>query len=264
MVEMVNPLTLIGVFMNITTYDILNVGTNNRFFVRAKDGTPMCVHNCGYGMGKDRFEERLTQVGLSDVVPMADMIIKKYRAKNYMTKSFWDTCQNALEVMAQGGQMWFGGSNNDLFFADGSSNFFGEIIPSIRFPNGTWLFYKNLRKEPSTDSHTGFEFVYDMMDEGRVTQKRIYGGKLCENIIQKFAFDILKFQAVKIMDCGVPIVLNVHDEWVSIVPKDRLKEAVAIHAHCMRQTPDYFPAGLLDCEVDVGKNYADTHTINGI
>ena len=56
--------------------------------------------------------------------------------------------------------------------------------------------------------------------------------------------------------------LNVHDEWVSVVPRDQAPQAVVVHYTAMKSVPDYIPQGLLDCEVDVGLNYADLKTID--
>ena len=51
--------------MNQETYDILNVGEQNRFFIRNGDGEPLCVHNCGYGAGSSKFADLMVQSGLA-------------------------------------------------------------------------------------------------------------------------------------------------------------------------------------------------------
>ena len=242
------------------TYDILNVGRNNRFFVRNKQGAPMCVHNCGYGMSANTFRYRMELTGNLEAAEMADAIVHAYRTKNNMIVAFWRTCNDVLEVMHAGGSMWFGGPNNDLFFADGASEFFGKKIPSIRLPNGTYIFYQNLRKEVGDDGK--LNFVYDQFKGRNWLPKRIWGSSLVENICQALAFVILKYQAIEIAKAGVPVNLNVHDEWVSVVPRDQAPQAVAVHYKAMKSVPNYIPDGLLDCEVDVGINYADLHTID--
>ena len=47
--------------MNQETYDILNVGEQNRFFIRNSKGEPLCVHNCGYGAGAAKFADLMVQ-----------------------------------------------------------------------------------------------------------------------------------------------------------------------------------------------------------
>ena len=242
------------------TYDILNVGKNNRFFVRNKDGEPMCVHNCGYGMSANTFRNRMELTGNTEAVEMADDIVSAYRAKNNMIVAFWRECQRVLDVMYAGGSMWFGGANNDLFFADGSSEFHGVTIPSIRFPNGTYIWYQNLRKEAGDDGKVNY--VYDQFKGRNWLPKRIWGSSLVENLCQALSFCVLKWQAIEMAKRGVPINLNVHDEWVSVVPRDlAVKSAVAMY-ECMKSVPDYIPQGLLDCELEVGRNYGDLNTLD--
>ena len=162
------------------TYDILNVGENNRFFVRNKQGTPMCVHNCGYGMSANTFRYRMELTGNLEAAEMADEIVQAYRTKNNMIVAFWRECNRVLDVLYAGGSMWFGGANNDLFFADGSSEFHGKKIPSIRLPNGTYIWYQNLRKEAGDDGKVNY--VYDQFKGRNWLPKRIWGSSLVENL----------------------------------------------------------------------------------
>ena len=250
----------IGVCMRHQTYDILNVGKNNRFFVRNKQGTPMCVHNCGYGMSANTFRNRMELTGNAEAAEMADDIVNAYRTKNNRIVAFWRECDRVLDVLFAGGSMWFGGPNNNLFYADGSSEFHGQKIPSIRFPNGTYIWYQNLRKEPSENGKVNY--VYDQFKGRAWLPKRIWGSSCGENICQALSFAVLKYQAIEIAKTGCPVNLNVHDEWVSIVPREQVGLCAAIHYQAMKSVPDYMPAGLLDCEVDVGLNYADLKTVD--
>lgn len=222
-------------------------------------GKEVCLAG-GYGMSANTFRQRMILAGQAEAAQMADDLITAYRAKNYKIVQFWRECDRVLKVMYAGGSMWFGGANNNLFYADGSSEFHGVKIPSIRFPNGTYLFYQNLRLEVGDNGRE--QFVYDQF-KGRGFQPNRVWGSLCdENLCQKLAFDILKWQAIEIAKRGVNINLNVHDEWVSVVSREQAPHAVTAHYECMRSVPDYIPQGLLDCEVDIGLNYGETKTIN--
>lgn len=222
---------------------------------------------CGYGMGDAKFEGQLKLDGLTEAASNAKAIVQAYRRARPSIVRFWKTCSDVLDIMLAGGKISFGGPNNDLFLADGSSVFWGKRIPSVRLPNGTYIWYQNLRKVPRQEPAQfgdGMEFVYDQFKSNRFEVNRIYGGKLTENLIQALAFAVLKYQALQIVDMGVPVHMNVHDEWVSIVPKSMAYHAVAVHAKAMRTVPNYIPDGLLDMELDMGKNYADTTTIGGL
>lgn len=222
------------------------------------------VLGCGYQMGATAFAEQLRIAGLESVIDMAPSIVTTYRAANPNIKNFWATCQQALDIMLNGGDMWFGGADGKLFYANGSSVFWGRTIPSIKLPNGTYIKYDGLRKEFDPDNYSGYSYKYDQFKFGNLVPNHIYGGKVAENLIQALAFGILKYQALIIDAAGIPVNLNVHDEWVSVVPRDHAKLAIRVHTHAMRAVPDYMPQGLLDCEVDMGKNYMDTTTIKGV
>ena len=219
-----------------------------------------CCLGLGYGASATKFASLLELQGLAEHKDKADSLVQAYRNKNYMLVQAWKVCGRVLDVMYAGGTMWFGGANNDLFFADGSSEFHGVTIPSIRLPNGTYLFYQNLRKEAGDDGKVNY--VYDQFKGRNWLPKRIFSSALFENLIQALSFCVLKWQAIEMAKRGVPINLNVHDEWVSVVPRDlAVKSAVAMY-ECMKSVPDYIPQGLLDCELEVGRNYGDLNTLD--
>ena len=390
------------------TYDILNVGKHNRFFIRGAGGDPICVHNCGYGMSANTFKIRMELTGNHEAAGMSDTLVTAFRHKNYKIPMFWNRCNGVLEIMLAGGSIRFGGPNDDLFYADGSTEFFGVRIPTIQLPNGQYVFYQNLRKEVGDNGR--MQFVYDQFKGSQSVPTRVWGSVIDENLCiaedtlvltdsgwkkiqdittfdkvhdgiefvthgglvfksakdcveidgvymtkdhevltddgwktaevhlsagatsqlsrfdfskvlrevqtkphdctlsvstgrnnaetsgeaeckkavydilncgsrnrfvvkgdaapfvvhncQALAFVVLKWQAIEIAKRGVPISLNVHDEWVSVVPRSMAAYAVKVHHDCMKATPSYIPDGLLDCEVDVGINYADLHTID--
>ena len=215
---------------------------------------------CGYGMSANTFGYRMELTGNHQAAEMKDVIVNAYRRKNDRIVAFWRECDKVLDVLCRGGSMRFGGPNNDLFFAT-IKRFHGVEIPVIMMPNGTYLFYQNLRKE--MDEQTGrLGFVYDQYDNGRFKPKRIWGSSLVENLCQCFAFVVLKWQALNIVNDGYQININVHDEWAGVYPKDKVKSAVLSYYRNMKRVPDYLPTGLLDCEVDIGINYADLHTVD--
>ena len=242
------------------TYDILNVGKHNRFFIRGAGGDPICVHNCGYGMSANTFKIRMELTGNHEAAGMSDTLVTAFRHKNYKIPMFWNRCNDVLEIMLAGGSIRFGGPNGDLFYADGSTEFFGVRIPTIQLPNGQYIFYQNLRKEVGDNGR--MQFVYDQFKGSQSVPTRVWGSIIDENLSQALSFVVLKWQAIEIAKRGVPISLNVHDEWVSVVPREQAPQVVVIMYKAMKSVPDYIPQGLLDCEVDVGWNYGTLHTVD--
>lgn len=234
--------------------------------VGSKEGKKMrnigkeAVLACGYGMSANTFRARMELTGNTDAAEMADVIVGTYRAKNNRITAFWRECDHVLGVMCAGGSTWFGGADGKMFFADGASKCHGVTIPSIRLPNGTYIWYQNLRRELQPDNK--LSYVYDQFKGRNWLPKRIWGSSLVENLVQALSFAVLKWQAIEIAKTGCPVNLNVHDEWVSVIPREQAAYAASVHYKAMTATPDYIPDGLLACEVDVGHNYADLKTLN--
>lgn len=219
-----------------------------------------CILGMGYSMSANKFSLTNQQQGVDIPLEEAQNLVRIYRSSYAKIPEFWRTCEQALEVMYMGGRMTFGGPNNDLFVADGSTTFHGVRIPSIRLPNGQYIFYQNLRKETKDDGRIGF--VYDQFKGRSWLPKFVFGGSLTENLVQALAFVILKWQAIEIAKKGISINLNVHDEWASVVPRQLAPHACKVYFNSMKSVPDYVPQGLLDCELDIGVNYADLTTLD--
>lgn len=139
-----------------------------------------CCLSCGYGMSAATFEYRMTLAGNQEAAKDAQRLVNVYRQKNNMIVQFWKTCDTALSAMYNGQQFYFGGMDNNLFLADGASEFFGRRIPSILLPNGTRVFYENLRKEMGDDGRE--QYVYDQFRGRGYEPKRIWGSALDENL----------------------------------------------------------------------------------
>lgn len=237
----------------IDVYDILNVGERNRFFVRGKKGKPLCVHNCGYGQGAAGFQKyALVTAGINLTMDEAKHAVNTYRKANSFISGFWKTCDQALQVMVDGGQMYFGGQDGKMFFADGKRFLLGRHVPGIRMPNGLWLNYPNLHVDMSSGKP---QFVYDKVGyTGKPLKSKAYGGLICENIVQSLAFAIMKQQALWIAKY-YPIVMNTHDEWCVVVPRAQAETAAEYMARCMRTAPDYVAGLPLDTEGGWAQSY---------
>lgn len=212
---------------------------------------------CGYGMSPATFARRMELQGMHEVAEQAEFLVGTYRNAYPMIKAFWNTCNTALETMLVGGEVQFG--SNDLFRAVGRYDVFGTNIPCVVLPDGTRIFYENLRK---IGKGRRTETAYDQMKGRAKMETRIYGAKLTENLIQGLAFSVLKDQARRMANRGLHLVLNIHDEWATIVPERLAGAAAAIMYEEMTSVPLYLPQNLLACEVDVGRNYADMSFVN--
>jgi len=124
-------------------------------------------------------------------------------------------------------------------------------------PDGFKIWYCNLRTQAGK---YGPEAVYQRVDEKtrRLSWFRLYPGSLLENLTQGLAFSLLRWQA---FERGIarryPVVLNVHDEWVTVARDAEVEDAKKWMIECMSDTPSWLAGCPVACEVGVGQSYAD-------
>jgi hypothetical protein len=121
----------------------------------------------------------------------------------------------------------------------------------IEGPTGLCLYYDNLREEDG-------QWVFDY---GRFTTKKLYGGKLLENIIQFLARLVVMSAAVRLKKplegYNTRLTHSSHDEIVYLSPNDHVGLVVELLQAEMNRPPSWAPELPLACEIGVGPNYAD-------
>lgn len=178
-----------------------------------------------------------------------------YRDTNFHIVAFWRRAQSVIKELAVGGQGWFGGPHNNLFYY-GQRFLFGEYVPAVMLPNGFWINFPHLKC--GLNEETGYEeYTYRAVDKGHWRTFYLYGGKLTENLIQALAFAVLQGQALDMRSRGLPIMLNVHDEYAVCVEEQHKEQVATIMEHCMNQVPDYLQGCPLTCESGHGYNYSE-------
>lgn len=176
---------------------------------------------------------------------------KIYRTQNRALVNIWGTCENVVAHLHDGGCGYFGGPDGRLFYYDANHEVFGRKVPGVMFPNGYWLRYPNLRTE-FDGKHN--RFVYDAIDAGRIQKKSLYGGALFNNITQGTSFGMLIWQALEINKYA-PVIMNAHDEWMSICFADHVSFVEDLYNSVLRMTPPWLEGVPLDCDVHVGRTY---------
>lgn len=192
----------------------------------------------GYGQGAQGFQKyALLTAGLSISMDEAAQSVRAWRDANNFITGFWRMCDQALATMVAGGQMYFGGADGKMFFADGNRYIFGRKVAGIRMPNGLWLNYPNLSADFTNPRRP--QYFYDKCGyNGKPLKTKVYSGLVAENITQALAFAIMKTQAVWIAQY-YPIVMNTHDEWCIVVPREQAEVAADYMHRCMCTAPDY-------------------------
>jgi len=198
------------------------------------------ILGAGYGMGAVKFQEQLKSFGTDVDLDEARRIINIYRDANWKISSLWRDANYAVQYMSRGESVQFG--KPDVIEVLGRSQ-------AIKLPSGLSIRYDKLEGAPSA---RGTEYTY----QTKKGQKRIYGGKMVENVCQALARCIIAEQMLKITKKYHP-VLTVHDSVVVCVPEDEIDWAQKYVEACMRYVPTWAEGLPLDCESGVAKAYGD-------
>jgi len=86
-------------------------------------------------------------------------------------------------------------------------------------------------------------------------QMRYWGSKLCENLIQATARDVLAGMVLAVERAGIPVVLHVHDEIVCEVSIDTAETALAKVKEIMSTAPEWLPELPVECEAAIMEVY---------
>lgn len=208
----------------------------------------------GYGQGAQGFQKyALLTAGISMAMDESATTVRAWRDANNFITGFWRMCDQALAAMVSGGQMYFGGPDGKMFFADGNRYIFGRKVAGIRMPNGLWLNYPNLSADLTNPRRP--QYFYEKCGyNGKPLNTKVYSGLVAENITQALAFAIMKIQAVWIAQY-YPIVMNTHDEWCIVVPREQAEVAAEYMYRCMCTAPDYIQGITLASEGGWAQSY---------
>jgi DNA polymerase I-like protein with 3'-5' exonuclease and polymerase domains len=202
------------------------------------------VLGLGFQMGPDKLQMTLAKGALGGPPVYIDSKQAKswvylYRGKNPMIEKGWSICHNIILSMATGRK---GGCGPIAWEQD-----------KLWLPNGMCLHYPDLRHEV-TDK--GFaEWTYGSTLNGTPIRKKIYGGLLCENIVQALARIIVMYQLLELSKT-YRLVMTTHDEGVLHVKKKDADKAFAAMMKRMTTPLSWCPDIPLSAEGGYATNYS--------
>ena len=194
------------------------------------------VLGAGYGMGGEKFQAQLANMGKNVDIDMCKHIVKQYRQYNRFISGWWMELNHVLLALLA----------NKEAKVDNVGLMYTTPLLGIELPNGLFLNYPELTRGTNND------FSY-MTRAGR---NRIYGGKVAENLCQAVARCIIGEQIIEI-EKRYRVVLTVHDAVACVVPEDEADGARAYIEECMRTSPKWAQALPLNCESGMADNYGD-------
>lgn len=164
----------------------------------------------------------------------AKKIIDKYRSAAEPVQSLWTLCNELISYSLSKGKPYV---HKCITFDK----------ESILLPSGLSLRYPNIRSRVEDNKA---QWVYG--EHG----KRLYGGKLVENIVQAVARCVMTDGMLRIQE-RYKCVLTVHDEAVLLVPENEAEDAYKFVLECMTADPWYMPGIPLAADGGFGERYGD-------
>lgn len=175
----------------------------------------------GFGMGPDKFIDYAAGFGIilqrdSDDPNefTAEKAIYGFREKYHEIPSYWKALNKAvIDAVRFHKPIYVRG-----VVVDGRN----PRCLKIKLPSGRYIHYLNpvLGKEKGFNGKSSEGVSYTAFTEKGPVTKRLYGGLICENIVQAVARDILANGMFEAEDVGFKIVMTIHDEIACETPLD--------------------------------------------
>jgi DNA polymerase len=165
----------------------------------------------------------------------AKKIIDKYRDAADPVKNFWEMCGSLIQRSLLEGHEY---THKCLTFTK----------EKIYLPSGLALRYPKIKGSPDPKGRMQWFYGDD--------EKRLYGGKLTENIVQAVARCVMTDGMLRIQK-RYPCVLTVHDEVVVLVPEGEAEDAKTWVLAQMVMEPKYMPGIPLNADVGHAQRYGD-------
>lgn len=212
--------------------------------ITKEDGTErfvgkVCVLGLGYAMGANKLQMTLAKgsMGKKVALPltMVQGMVQLYRARNHRIVSGWKFCEGIIEDMAAG--------------RDGQYKCISWEANTIWLPNGMRLNYPDLKKSVDDNGWDSWSYRSGAM------RKKIYGGLLCENLVQALARIIVMDQLLAI-DARYRVVMTTHDEIVAHPPKASANACWRLFQRVMTTPPPWAQDLPLAMEGGYAENYS--------
>lgn len=227
----------------VRTFDIANAGPRRRYTVSGKLCLN-CVLGLGFQMGAPKLQMTFAKGALGGKPIFFELdrckaIVNTYRLKNHRIQAGWKICERIIEDMAAG--------------RTGSHGPINWEANTIWLPNGMALKYPDLKK--ATGDKGWDEWTYQGMMKNTPVRKKIYGGLLCENIVQALARIIVAWQMLQISR-KYRVVMTTHDEVVAIAKTAQGQRCIDFMAQWMSTAPAWCSDIPLNCEGGFDVNYS--------
>jgi DNA polymerase len=208
------------------------------------------ILGCGYGMGKDKFADRLRVQGIEVARDVSDSVVDTYRAEYHEIPELWASMNAAaIAAVESPGRITEGAPRGRIWFKCFEMHGVRWLV--MRLPSGRRIFYHEPRLEPG---QYGPEITYGRVDQRtrRWGRAKTYGGKLVENAVQAIARDIMADAILHMRGSDVFYLLSVHDE---IIAESESTDALWWLQATMRKAPPWAAGFPIEVEGWSGPRY---------
>lgn len=240
---------------DIYTYTANKMGSSDRQFGK------VLVLACGFGMGPGKFADTAKTYGLELTPEQAEAAVAGWRDTNPRIRQLWwdldRTVKEVIRTQRETKGRVTKGVNKLISVTVGPARN-GSPLMTIRLPSGRKLFYRDIRLLPDPKDPTRENIVYSGVDQTtkRWGDVRSYGGKICENITQASARDVVFHMVEEIVKTGVgDLITTIHDEVVFEVDASRADEALATIERIMHTAPAWAEGCPVGAEAGVMTRY---------
>ena len=190
------------------------------------------ILGCGFGMGWEKFIEYAAMFGVTLDEKTAKTYVNAFREKYSEIPAYWKALNAAVIKATKGGVAIYVSG----VVVDGRN----PKMLKIKLPSGRCLHYLNPRVEMSETDWGAMQenVLFDKWDAKGLQENRLYGGLICENVVQAVARDILLNGMLEAEKIGFVIIMTIHDEVVGESPIES-KLTYKDMEHAMTRTPDW-------------------------
>lgn len=195
----------------------------------------------GYGMGWEKFKNRVKiKLGKNITEKEARDAVDLYRERYPRVPQLWYTLNSTIPFLTK----------NDRHIVHGLPVTFEK--EAIILPSGLPMQYPNLRQELDDEGRP--QWIYDIWEKNKLQKRKLYGGKVLENISQGLAGELCKEAAQQF---GDKVTGLVHDEIHLLVRAMFARMAKQRLERVMTMTPAWLPRIKLKAEVGIGPNWLE-------
>lgn len=202
-------------------------------------------YQCGWAKYKDTV--RIMSKGKTVISDeeAKDTVNTWRRARENIVTNNWGRARSALHAMYNGSVQTIGLGDKAWTYRDGDTC-------GIEMVTGHRIQYHDLKREDG-------EWSYYT----RTGRKKLYEGKVVENLVQSLARHILVGQWLtfeKVCRMAFPrwqVVLQVHDELAAVGPEDEARDVCKLLDYCLSTSPTWWADLPLAAEVSIAARYGD-------